>query len=176
MAIHSSTYTCPKEKWTSTTLVQSQENKQNSVEFLDTGMQLNITSKCSFSLVPTSTPGNSWWSSVGSWEVLGTVSKMGFACKHFFGKLMKSRSTHIQACPLPAALSDQQHTSALLVHWWRYSPRHWLPFPPHTQEGVSGARCHGGMFHSLCFHQQKLFSFLTSQSLSHSVAGFVTGP
>lgn len=43
----------------------------------------------------------------GSWEVLGTASKMGFACKQFFKKLMKSTSTHIQACPLPAALSDQ---------------------------------------------------------------------
>lgn len=42
-----------------TLLVQSQENKQSPVEFLDTGMQLTTTSKCSFSLVPTNTPGNS---------------------------------------------------------------------------------------------------------------------
>lgn len=50
-----------------------------------------------------------------------------------------------------------QHTSVLLVHWWRYSPWHQFLFPTHTQKGVSDARYHGAMFHSLCFHQQELF-------------------
>lgn len=176
MAVQSSTHSCPREKWTDTILVQSQENKQNPVEFFDTGMQLTITSKSSSSLVPASTPGNSWWARVGSWEVLGTVSRTRFACKQFFRKQMKSISTHIQAVPCQLGLSDQQHTSDLLVQRWRYRPWHKFPFPTHTQEGVSGAICCGAMFHSFCLHQQKHFFFLTSQPLSHSAAGFATGP